>query len=242
MKKLLILFLFTSIAAQADLYSDYISGELEISEVLQINPDIIAYTGPMSGQYFTNGNDYGWGYYPGLPGSVALAETQFLSFELNSGTLFTDPYVHYVAALRGHSFAPSILRGRGIVLGNTPGCVGGIQIEDFTISAVGGGSGPYLKGCNHFNFSNYTNYRFDIHASYGVVAYWVFRENPAILQQLYGVNKWTLMTTGGCGVPPHLTCSQHPNDLNGQNVILGTAGRNSTTAYSFMNNVYVAKF
>ncbi len=238
----MILLSLFSVTAQADLASDYFSGKLDTAEMLDINPDVIAYNGPMAGQFFSNGLDYGWGYTPGLPNSVALHETEFLSFELNTGSVFTDPYVHFVAALRGHSFVPSTLRGRGLAIGNTPGCIGGIQIEDFTVSAVGGGSGYYLKGCNPFNFANNSNYRIDIHASYGVVAYWVFRENPSILQQLYGMNKWTLMTSGGCGVPPHTACAQHPNDLNAQNVVLGTAGRNNSQTYFFMKNIYVAKF
>ena len=244
MKKIFIfLIVIYSTNSFGDLYDDYITGNLEIADMLVINPDVLDYVGPLAGQLFNNGNDKGFGYTPNLLGGVSNSETEFLSFELHTQNLFQNNGMHFVVALRGQTVVPNILLGRGLAIKDTPGCVDGVAIEDFSMSAgYPGGTGSYLKGCKNFIFSNYSTYRIDMHASKNNIAFWIFKENSALLQ-LYGAPPWSLVLTGGCGGnDPYATCQGLPIDTNQQNAAIGTAFRSSPSYDFSLSNVYIAKF
>lgn len=250
MKKINILILMTlsfSINAQnnPNWYNDYVFGVTDVTDMLTDNPNVIESVGPLAGQFYVNGMDYGFGFEPNLTNSVGLNETQFLSFELNYVDLFDDPSVHFIAAMRGLSNVPNLLLGRGLAIGNTPGCLEGIQIEDFTINALnGGGSGPNgnpLKGCQPYYFQNNRTYRFDMEATIYSLNYKMYRLNTPYEQNAYNLNKWSPINNGQCGTPPFLLCPQQSLDDGGQNIILGTAGRTQFTSAT-AGNVYVAKW
>ncbi len=238
-----LLVLIYSNTSFSSLYDDYISGNLEISTMLNINPDIIDYVGPLQGLQFYNANDKGYDFKPNLFGGIANNETEFLSFEFQTKNLFDDINMHLAIALRGHSDSmTNTLRGRGLAIGSTLNCSEGIAIEDFTINALGGGDGIPLKGCKNFQFWNNSNYRIDIHASNNNILYYIFKENLLFLQMYYGYPKWSLQLTGGCSSSPYSACLGHIEDIGGQNVIIGTAFRSSSSYDYTISKVYIAKF
>ena len=241
MKKILILLItIYSTSSFSSLFDDYISGNLEIADMLVINPDIIDYVGPLTGEAFFNDNDKGFGYEPNLFGGMLDSETEFLSFELHTQNLFQDTGMHLAIAMRGASEVPISILGRGLAIKDTPGCTNGIAIEDFTLNAELGPPDS-LKGCRQFIFNNYTTYRIDIHASKNNIAYWIFKQST-LMEIFAGLGPWSLVVTGSCGVSPYATCAGHPDDTNKQNVIIGTAFRSSSFFNYSLSNVYIAKF
>ncbi len=249
MKYVSIFLITVSFSVHADWYTDYVYGVTDVEQMLADNPDVIESVGPLSSNYYTNNYtigginfmDYGYGVYPNLTGSVGVDETQFLSFQFTPGNIFSDIYLHFVVAMRGHSNTPNFLRGRGLAIGNTPGCTNGLQIEDFTASAVGGGYGSYLKGCKNLFWQSGRKFRIDMEASIFSVSYKIYRLNTTYEQNAYNLNKWSIYSYGECGNPPFAACYQHPDDVGGQNIVIGTAGRTKFNSF-VASNIYVAKW
>jgi len=250
MKRVMLLLLVTSFSVQADWYTDYIYGVTDVQQMLIDNPNVIESVGPLVGDMYFNGFDYGYFYYPDFLNSVGIDETQFLSFQFDAGNIFNDVQMHFIAAMRGNSAYPDVLRGRGLAIGNTNNCLTGtqvpvtanpLQIEDFTINAEGGGDGLPLKGCMATYKEDDRTFRIDMEATTESLKFYMYREITPYEQFAYNLNPWQLVSWGQCGTPPFYPCEQHPSDLGGQNIILGIAGATRWNSYG-VSEVYVAKW
>jgi hypothetical protein len=240
-----ILLVLTISTANAD---DYTDGIIEIGPFLAANQATHTSVGPLSTNaafYWHNLSgvftDVDMGYYFNSPlGNISDNETQFLSFELDTGSLFSGfsgAAMHMVISMRGNSFvftnandeitslADVQLGGKGPIFhhteGRPDGCFG-IGVEDYSINGGAGNTGdvpiPLCESYQSlgFNLLDFTTYRVDVHASKGYVAYWLFRENPPNM----GLNHWSLQATSGVAAPEQAIDSQG-ND----SVVVGTAGR-----------------
>lgn len=200
-------------------------------------------------------HDIGY-YFESAVGLVGDNETQFISFELNTNTLFDDPTMHLVVSVSGDTFVRTNnngeittlndvqLGGRGLILGvldrpDAPDCSGqvyGIGIEDFS-SNRGAGNGVPIPLCEswttaNINIQSNAHYKFEVSANKTHVAYAIYKDvNPFPL-----IDNWQLVYHKDHYAPEQV------NDNYYGNVVIGAAGRSSTTSIIDISDVYIGKF
>ena len=186
-----------------------------------------------SSAYYWNNEDPAYFFYNPV-GSIADNETQFLSFELNSNTMFNNTAVssgmHLAISLRGDSYVTKDgsnhltygrLEGRGLAIHHTEGAPNGcfgVAVEDFSLNI----SSPGLVMCDSyqslgFSIQNNSRYRIDLHVSKGWVAYWIFKKNPT-----WASTSWNFLASGSTPAP-----EQAMDATGGDSVIISTAFRNN---------------
>ncbi len=217
--------------------------------------------GPLTGEYFWHElfghHDIGY-YYESPVGLVGDNETHFISFEMNTNTLFEDPTMHLVVSVSGDTFVRTNntreitslndvqLGGRGMILGALyrdpnvlPDCANGtmsVGIEDFSINR-GAGSGVPIPLCEswanaNFQMHSFTDYKFEIAASKSHTAYHIYQDvNPYPF-----ITQWQLIYNNSVAAP------QQANDHYYGNVVIGAASRSSSSSTLDLTNVYIGKF
>jgi len=174
--------------------------------------------------------------------NVLDSETQYISFEFNTGTAFTDQKMHLAIGGRGPTTYDSAPYGRGLAIGYLTGVEGwlpngcnGIAIEHFTINRK---SGDSLVGkCKAYDFKSHEDYRIELHISRLNVYYALYKKIPRETT-IGGPADWVLVQTGGCIEDTGKTCLKEPEDGDYGNVFIGSAFLDAGHKWS-VSNMYI---
>lgn len=150
-------------------------------------------------------------FYTAGPAVTSTQEVRVVT-HINSGTAFSDPYMHFAIGGRGNTVGNStgIPSGRGITLGNVMqshlypewGPCSGIMIEDFASAQAMVGVGSPMDGyeglvpgtCVPYTFDAFADYRVELRLTASDMNWWLYQWKYSPV----GGWQWMHVRSGGC--------------------------------------------